>query len=70
MITTEEEEVLTHQSRWGSDGYPVSKRGRLWWIDGIRGCGRFPVPFKTKKAAVEQWERYMQILRDKKAGRL
>jgi hypothetical protein len=49
---------------WGSDGYPITKRGREWWVK------HFPVPFKTKRQAVAQWERYIDILLDKKAGRL
>lgn len=64
LLIGNEEEWLTHYARFGSDGYPVTKMGREWWLP------NFPGPFKTKRAAVEQWERYIMMLLDKKAGRL
>ena len=39
MLTENEQSVMTHWSRWGSDGYPIAKRGRSWWVDGVRECG-------------------------------
>jgi hypothetical protein len=59
-ITEEEEKTLTHWSRWGSDGYPVNKVGRGWHVD------HFPTVFKTKKAAVAQWETYIDMLIERK----
>ena len=51
-----ERATLTHWSRWGSDGYPVRKVGRGWHAEG------FPTVFKTKRAAVAQWEQYIESL--------
>ena len=55
---------LTHWARFGSDGYPVTRVGRCWHLP------HFPVVYKTKRAAVEQWERYINALIERKAGRL
>lgn len=59
-----ERHELAHDGRWGSDGYPVSKVKSGWILP------HFPVVYKTKRAAVAQWERYIDILLDKNAGRL
>lgn len=64
MLTEKEAHRLLWWSRFGSDSYPITKRGRAWW------CEDCPKPFKTKKAATEHWENYIEILLDKKAGRL
>ena len=69
-ITEDELALLLHISRWGSDGYPIAQRGRKWWVDKFRSAGGFPSPFKTKREAVAQFERFHQILLDAKAGRL
>jgi hypothetical protein len=69
-LTEDERFVLTHWSMWGSTGYPVVKRGRKWWVDGIRGCGRCPAAFKTREDAWAQWERYVDVLIGRKAGRI
>ena len=69
-LNENEKFTMTHISRFGSDGYPIAKRGGKWWIDGILGCGEFPVPFKTKREAAAQWEAYHQTLIDRQAGRL
>lgn len=69
-LTEDEAFVMTHWSMWGSTGYPVVKRGRSWWVDGIRGLGKTPVAYKTRKAAWAQWEAYIDTLIDRKAGRL
>jgi hypothetical protein len=65
-LTPAEEQELTHWSRFGSDGYPVHKlqRSRGWTLP------HFPLVFKTKRAAVAQWEAYIGMLLDRKAGRL
>ena len=59
--------VLDHITRWGSDGYGafIVKRGRDWWIDGHGSSRGFPSPFKTKKAAIQQFERYLDILQER-----
>ena len=69
-MTENESFTLTHWSRFGSDGYPIHKRGSRWWVDGIRGCGACPSGFRTKREAVAQWERYIDVLIDKSAGRI
>lgn len=68
-MTEGERSILQHWSRWGSDGYPIHKRGRLWFWDemyGVKGC---PAPFKTKREAFAAYERYIKILIDKSANR-
>ena len=65
-----ENEWLTHMSRWGSDGYPICKRGRGWVFERAYGVGGAPTVFKTKRAAVTQCELFYDILRDKAAGRM
>lgn len=67
-LTEDENALLTHVSMWGSDGYPVHKLGRGWTWE-YRGIKGPPVVFKTKRAAVESFERYHECLIDKAAGR-
>lgn len=55
-LTAEEETELAHWSMYGSDGYPIDKIGRGWHVR------HFPTVYKTKRAAVEQWERYINVL--------
>lgn len=69
-ITPDEAFALNHWSMFGSDGYPVVKRGHVWFVEGMRGCGSCPARFNTKREAVAQWEAYIDILIDKKAGRI
>ncbi len=69
-MTENENSVLRHWSMFGSDGYPIIRRGSRWWVDGIRGCGACPSGFGTKREAVAQWERYIDILIDRAAGRI
>jgi hypothetical protein len=69
-LTEDEVATLAHWSIWGSDGYPVQKvRGR-WHVTGFRGCGACPSAFKTKREATKQWEAYIDVLIERKAGRL
>ena len=70
QLTQQEQQVLTHWSMFGSDGYPIRKSGRQWWVDGMYQSGSCPIPFGTKRAAVAQWEAFIDILIAKKAGRL
>ena len=64
-LTEQEEFILTHISRCGSDGYEafVTKIHGRWFV---HGC---PKAFKTKREATSHFETYLNILRDKKAGR-
>lgn len=63
-LTKQQQSDLTHWSMWGYEGYPITKHGRSWFV---RDC---PKGFKTKREAVKQWENYIQLLLDKKAGRV
>jgi hypothetical protein len=63
--------ILTHISRWGSDGYPVHKlRSGKWILTDMFGVKMAPVVFKTKREAVASFEAFMGVLRDAKAGRI
>lgn len=67
-LSKDERALMNHVSRWGSDGYPVSKLGRKWqWHDshGVKGA---PVLYTTKRAAVEAFERYMDLLREREGA--
>jgi len=69
-LSTGENDILRHWSRWGSDGYPIRKMGRHWhWVEsfGVKGA---PVVYKTKRQAVAAFERYVAILIERSAGRL
>lgn len=58
-LTPDERHDLMLDARWGSDGYPVAKLGRLWQIT----RGNDPRVFKTKREAVIAWEIHMAKLR-------
>ena len=68
-LSEDEAFVLTHVSRWGSDGYPIHKLGRGWAWGPMRGIGGSP-KVRTKREAVRLFELYLDILRDKLAGRI
>lgn len=68
-ISAAELDFLQHIGRWGSDGYPIAKRGRKWWFDRMFNAGGTPSPYKTKREAEAAVEAYLDILRDKAAGR-
>jgi hypothetical protein len=70
--TLEEHEgrFLDHMMRWGSDGYPVRKAGHSWIWDDFCGVRGSPKVYKTKRETVAAIERYIDILLDRKAGRL
>ena len=69
-LTADENFILAHISMFGSDAYPVRKMGRKWFVTGMRGIGSFPTAFKTKREAIDRWELFFSLLRDKAAGRL
>lgn len=60
-LTDDETAALVHASRWGSDGYPVSKVGERWTYSflGLE-AGRV---FKTKHEAEAAWEVRLAVLR-------
>lgn len=64
--TTEDERwLLDHVCRWGSDGYPILRLKRGWLINSdFRGVPHFPTVFKTKRAAVNQLEAFLDVLRE------
>lgn len=67
-LSDDENALLVHVTRWGSDGYPVKKLGRGWsWS--YRGIKGPPVVYKTKREAIASFERYHSLLLDRAAGR-
>jgi hypothetical protein len=59
-LSEDERGLMTHISRWGSEGYPVRKVGSKHWAWGpFRSINGAPVCFPTKKQAVESFEKYM-----------
>lgn len=67
-LTEQETLILRDWAMWGSDGYPVSKRGGKWWVDGQHGRGAFPCAFATKRVAQDQWCRFIAVLIEKEKG--
>lgn len=55
-LTDDEAALLYHVMRFGSDGYPVRKLGRGWIVDQWRSVKGPPITYKTKRAAVAQFE--------------
>lgn len=55
-LTDDDRAVLTHWSRWGSDGYPIRKLGRKWTHP------RTPALFDRKRDAIASWEVQIDIL--------
>ena len=66
-LTADEDYLLGHISRWGSDGYPVAKIGGRWTVAAV--CGRKAEKHATKGKAVASFELFLSELRDRKAGR-
>jgi hypothetical protein len=69
-ITEDENDLVAHVMRWGSDGYPVHKLGRGWVWGPFRSVNGPPTMFKTKREATANFEMFLDVLRDAKAGRL
>ena len=69
-LTEDERALLTHISRWGSDGYPVRRVGRGWMWGEWRSIKGPPVIFRTKREAVASFEAFESILIDAYAGRI
>ena len=69
-LTQNERQFLNHMSMWGSDGYPVSKIRSRWHWHEFYSINGAPTVYKTKREAVAAVEAYLDILRDKCAGRL
>ena len=63
VLNEDEQALLTHWCRFGSDGYPVSKVGSRHWTWGPwRSIKGPPVVFKTKRLAVASFEAYIDSL--------
>lgn len=70
-ISVDELALLVHVSRWGSAGYPVAKVGSRHWAWGPwRSIQGAPGVYKTKREATAQFENFLDVLRDAKAGRI
>lgn len=70
-LTEDEQALLTHISLYGSDAYPVKRfRSGKWTWGPFRGINGPPTVYKTKREAVANFEAYLDVLRDRKAGRL
>lgn len=60
-LTDGERRLMVHVAMWGSDGYPIERIGRSWtW--GTADVPGPPVVYRTKRACVEAFERYYDVL--------
>ena len=62
-----ERQLLTHVMRFGADGYPVQKIGNRWHWQDAHGVPGAPTTWKTKREAVEAFERFVNTLMDRQA---
>ncbi len=69
VLSDDERQFLNHISHFGSDGYPVAKRGSKWWWHSFRSIGGSPVGYKTKRAAYAAVEAYHDTLLDRMGRR-
>lgn len=53
-LTEDEKMALVHNSRWGSDSYPVVKLGHKWNL--AHPLAKSDPLYKTKREAVAAWE--------------
>ena len=65
-----ERRLHQHVTMFGSAGYPIRKVGRSWHWEDSFGVPGAPTVYKTKREAVAAFERFLDILCDKAAGRL
>jgi hypothetical protein len=67
-LSTAENDILQHYSRWGSAGYPIQKlsTGRWTW-SASHGVGGSPELYRTRAAGHRAFERYIQTLLDRVA---
>ena len=71
MLNEDETRFLAHMVRWGSEGYPIRKAGnRRWLWEPFCGIQGSPLVYPTKRAAIAAIEAYLDILIDKKAGKI
>lgn len=69
-LSPDEAALLNHWSMWGSEGYPIEKRGSRWFWREWRSVKGSPSPYKTKREAQAAFELFISILIDRKAGRI
>lgn len=60
-LTDDEAALVCHVERWGSDGYPIEKICKSWQIVAFRSWPGYPTVYKTKKAAAEQFRRWLAL---------
>lgn len=70
-LSPDEAGLLRHVMHFGSDAYPIQKIGSHSWTWGpwrtIQGP---PKAWRTRREAVANFEAFLDILRDAKAGRI
>lgn len=59
-LNADENQLVTHISRWGSTGYPVHPVGSAWSWSFL--TLNTPLLFRSKKAASQDFEEYHQSL--------
>lgn len=64
---TKTAEALAHLAMWGGDAYTVRRHGNKWGCDPFFGMTVSPTLYRTKREAVEQFDRFYTALieRDK-----
>lgn len=67
-LTNDEAALLAHVERWGSDGYPIAKRRREWWVESFRTVPGFPCAYKTRKAARAAFESWLRLAAERLAA--
>jgi hypothetical protein len=58
-LTDDEAAILYTVGRFGSDGYPIRRCGRRWFVGPFRSWRGFPCAYATKRealAAFHRWE--------------
>ncbi len=65
-LSDDERALVTHVSRFGSDGYPVRKltKSRCWVWGDFRSVKGPPTTFKTKREAVASFEAFLDVLHE------
>ncbi len=66
-LSDAERRLLDRVTMFGSDAYPITKV-RGGWIVGGDGTAGVPGVFKTRRKAVEAFERFYDVLLDARAG--
>lgn len=60
-LTDDEAALLYIVQMHGSRAYPIAKLSSRWVIGPWRGWKGFPICYRTRKAAVEQFERWITL---------